>query len=116
MPNGTDIIDKQIAEAIARIDLVLDRNVRLVWVVLAMSSVIFIVGAVLLLIGFKNGDWKILTPSALMTGLLYWPINKILTIRKENIQLAVVPALIKTLPPEKAAEQIIKLIEKLDTK
>lgn len=108
-----EIIDKQIEEAITRIDQVLDRNIRLVWIVTTMSVVIFGIGASLMILGFQSGDWRILAPSALITALLYWPINKILTIRKENIQLAVVPALIKSLPPEKAAEEIIKLIDKL---
>ena len=107
------VVDKQIEEAINRIDEVLKRNVQMVNLVIFMSVIIFIIGAFLLVIGFRSDDWKILTPSALITGLLYWPINKIITIRKENIQLAVVPALIRTLPPEKAAEEIIKLIEKI---
>lgn len=109
----TNITDQQIEDAIKRIDQVLQKNLQLVWIVIGMSIGIFFLGFVLFVIGFKNADWRILTPSALITGLLYWPINKILTIRKENIQLAVVPALIRTLPPEKAAEEIIKLIEKL---
>lgn len=110
----TKIIEDQITEAIERIDKVLSKNERTVWVVISMSVIIFAIGSALLVIGFESGDWRVLTPSALMTGLLYWPINKILKIRKENIQLAVVPALIRTLPPEKSAEEIIKLIGKLD--
>ena len=109
----TKIIEDQIQDAIDRIDSVLKRNEQTVWLVVAMSMIIFAIGLILLIIGFNSRDWRVLTPSALMTGLLYWPINKILQIRRENIQLAVVPALIRTLPPEKAAEEIIKLIEKL---
>lgn len=107
------IIDKQILDALCRIDDVLERNKKIVWVVIIMALAIFVVGLLLLIIGFKSRDWRVLTPSAIITGLLYWPIKTLLKIRKENIEIAVVPALVKTLPPEKAAEEIIKLIEKI---
>jgi hypothetical protein len=110
-PNN--IIDDQINEAIQRIDIVLERNIKIFWLVIVMSVFIFAVGTVLMVIGMQSNDWRLLVPSAFITGLLYWPINKIISIRKENIQLAVVPALIRMLPADKAAEQIIKLIENL---
>ena len=108
-----DITRQQIDDALTRIDRVLNTNRQTVWHVVSMASVIFVLGVSLFVVGIKTGDWKILTPSAVITGLLYWPIDKILRIRKENIELAVVPALVRTLPPEKAAEEIVKLIEKL---
>ncbi len=88
----------------------------MVWIVTWMAAAIFVIGISLLIVGVQAKDFRLVVPSAVLTGFLYWPINKILQIRKENIQLSVVPALIQTLPPEKAAEEIVKLIEKLDPK
>jgi len=113
MEQDSSAINRQITEALDRIDQVLEGNKKLVWIVVIMALAIFALGLLLLIIGFNAGDWRILTPSAVVTALLYWPINKILKIRKENIELAVVPALVRTLPPEEAAEEIIKLIDKI---
>ena len=101
----------QIIDTLERIDTVIKSNRTTVRIVTAMSIAIFAVGITLLLLGFESGDWMVLTPSALITGLIYWPVNKILAIRKETMHLAVVPALVTALPPEQAAEEIIKLIE-----
>lgn len=113
MEHDQELIDKQIADAVDRIDRVLEKNKNLVLTVVIMAVLIFALGMMLLIIGSTSGDWRILTPSAIVTGLLYWPINRVLRIRKENIALAVVPVLVKTLPPEQAAKEIVKLISKV---
>ena len=114
MDTQQNTVNSQIDDAIRRIDDIIKDNRKYVWIVVCMTIGIFMLGCVLIILGFESGDWRVLTPSIIVTAFLYWPINKIIKIRKENISLAVVPSLVKTLPPEKAAEEIVKLIKKLN--
>jgi len=97
-----------------RIDAVLVSNRRAEQVVVGMSIMIFLIGAALTIIGAINDLPALYTPSLIIEAFLYWPINKILKIRKENIALAAAPALIATLPPEQAATEMVKLLEKVN--
>jgi len=60
-----------------------------------------------------TGKYLWSTPSAVTTGLLYYPLREIKDIRQKNIALATAPILISQLPADKAAEQIQKLLEQL---
>jgi hypothetical protein len=97
------------------VNQVLQRNERILWIVISMALGIFILGISLLLIGIITKDWRILAPSSIITGLLYWPINMIHKMRVENMVLLLAIALVpvESLPPEKAAEQIGKVIDRI---
>lgn len=97
-----------------RIDDVLTSNKRNEIVVIILSSMIFVIGVVLILVGLAKEQPFIYGASLIIQCLLYWPINKILTIRKENVALAAAPALIATLPPDQAAAEMVKLLEKVN--
>lgn len=97
-----------------RIDDVLASNRRNEVVVIVLSSMIFVIGLLLIIVGLMDGQPFIYGTSLIIQGLLYWPINKILTIRKENVALAAAPALISTLPPEQAAAEMVKLLERVN--
>jgi len=97
-----------------RIDGVLASNKRNEVFVTVLSAMIFLIGLVLIVVGLAKEQPFIYGTSLIIQGLLYWPINKILTIRKENIALAAAPALISTLPPEQAAAEMVKLLEKVN--
>jgi hypothetical protein len=58
-----------------------------------------------------TGQFAWSTPSAITTGLLYWPLREIKDIRAKNIALATAPMLITQLPRAKAAEEIQKLLQ-----
>jgi hypothetical protein len=94
-----------------RIDQVLDANKRSQTLIFSLSVGIFILGIVLVIVGAFLGKPWIVAPSILIEALLYWPINQIIKIRRQNIALAAAPALIATLPPEQAAGEMIKLLE-----
>ena len=111
---GLNIVTNTADRGLYYINQILDRNQKIVWLVVSMALAIFILGISLLLIGITARDWRILTSSGIITAFLYWPINKILKIRMENIVLlsiALVP--IEFLPPEKAAEQLLKIIDRI---
>ncbi len=97
-----------------RIDGVLAQNRRAETIVLCMSIMIFVIGIGLIAAAMASDLPILYAPAVLLDCFLYWPINKILAIRKENIALAAAPALIATLPPAKAATEMVKLLEKVN--
>ncbi len=97
----------------ARIDQVIQKNNKFETTIICMSIGIFLIGGTAFIYGFFIGNVFVVTPSVIITGLLYWPIKKLEKIRKENISLAVIPTLIENLPPEKAALELIKLLSKI---
>ena len=97
-----------------RLDHVLANNRRAENIIFVMSVFVFLIGAGLIIVGALNSEPAIYGPSIIIEGFLYWPIKEILKIRKENIALAAAPVLISTLPPEQAAKEMIKLLEKVN--
>jgi hypothetical protein len=87
----------------------IDRTV--VRAVLVMAVAIFVLGISLLLIGLISKDWKVAAPSPFITGFMYWPINKVLKIRMESMILTTALTLVEPLPPEAAADYMMKVIE-----
>lgn len=99
-----------------RIDAVLAGNKRTENIVIGMAVLIFVLGIALVAVGATAQQPLIYGSSLILEAFLYWPINKILQIRKENITLAATPALIASLPPEQAAAEMVKLLEKVNGK
>ncbi len=97
----------------ARIDQAINNNEKFEIVIICMSIGIFLIGASAFVYGMFIGNVFVVTPSIIITGLLYWPIKKLEKIRKENIALAVIPTLIKNMPPEDAALELSKLLSKI---
>ena len=95
------------------VNQILKRNERILWIAVSMALAIFVLGVSLLLIGFITKDWRILAPSGIITGLLYWPINKILKIRMVNIVLTIAVVAAESLPPEKAIEEVSETIKRV---
>lgn len=96
-----------------RIDEVLEKNRIHEIAIIIMAIFIFLLGTVALIYGMLKNNAFIVAPATLITGALYWPINEIKKIRKENIALAAIPSLISALPPEEAARELVKLLNKL---
>lgn len=102
--------NKQILE---RIDIVLKENRGLQNIFIFLSVTLFICGIMGILYTIFTNQPFWLIPPAFTTFFLKYPIEKILKLREKNIALATVPALITSLPPDKASVEIQKLIEKL---
>lgn len=96
-----------------RIDQVLDRNKIHEIAIMVMAGFIFVLGLGALIYGISTNQVLIVAPSTLVTACLYWPIGRINKMRKENIALAAIPSLIAALPPEEAARELVKLLDKL---
>lgn len=100
-------------ETLSRIDEVLNVNRRIEWTYIILTVVLFLAGIACIIMALVTGKYLWSTPSAVTTGLLYYPLREIKDIRQKNIALATAPILISQLPPDKAAEQIQKLLEQL---
>jgi hypothetical protein len=100
-------------EVIKRIDKVLSENRRVENIYIALTSALFITGITCFITALISGDFVWSTPSAVTTGLLYYPLKEIKDLRRQNIALATAPVLIAQLPPDKAVSEIIKLLNNL---
>jgi hypothetical protein len=100
-------------ETLARIDSVIDQNKRIENIFIGFSIILFLCGIACFISAIITGKYVWSSPSFVTTSLLYFPIKEIKKIRQYNIALASAPALIKKLPPELAALEIQKLIQRL---
>ena len=100
-------------EVNSRIDSVINSNEKHANAIVRMAVCIFILGLIALIYGMVTGNVFIVAPSTLFSAALYWPINEIKKMRKENISLAAIPTLIATLPPDDAARELVKLLARL---
>jgi hypothetical protein len=94
-----------------RVDQALERGKRSEQLIIALSVMIFLLGAGLIITGIALSSAAVAAPSIVLEAFLYWPIRQIVRIRKENIALATAPALIAALPPGEAATEMVKLLE-----
>ena len=102
-----------IEEILSRIDLVIKENKRIEWTYIILTTILFGTGISCFIVALITGHFAWSTPSAITTGLLYWPLKEIKDIRQKNIALATAPMLITQLPKMKAAEEIQKLLHSL---
>jgi len=101
------------AEILKRIDDVLLDNKRIESLYIILTVILFGTGITCFISALMTGQYLWSTPSAVTTGLLYWPLKEIKEIRRKNIALATAPVLITQLPRAKAAEEIQKLLQTL---
>lgn len=100
-------------QIIGRIDEVLRQNRRIEWIYIGFTGILFCTGIACFIAALSTGNFAWSTPSAITTGLLYWPLREIKEMRNKNIALATAPMLITQLPPDKSAEEIQKLLQNL---
>jgi hypothetical protein len=102
-----------IEEILKRIDDVLVQNKRIEWIYIILTVLLFATGISCFIVAIVTGQFAWSTPSAITTGLLYWPLKEIKSIRQKNIALATAPMLITQLPKARAAEEVQKLLQTL---
>lgn len=100
-------------QILQRIDIVLDRNKRIEWTYILLTITLFGTGIACFITALITGEFAWSTPSAITTGLLYWPLKEIKDIRQKNIALATAPMLITQLPTDQAVIEIQKLLQNL---
>lgn len=100
-------------EIIARIDAVIKQNRKTEWLFCSLLVVLFLAGIISIVFAIISKEYLWATPSVITTVLLKWPLKQIKRMRDKNIALATAPMLIDSLPSEKAAEEIQKMLTKL---
>lgn len=97
-----------------RIDQALTNARRLENILILLTTSLFALGMVLLILGFILKTNTAIGFGATIEALLVWPINKIMIIRDKNIQLGIIPALTNTIQDEQEkAKILLKLIDNL---
>ncbi|MBU0533455.1 MAG: hypothetical protein KJ887_01460 [Candidatus Omnitrophica bacterium] len=100
-------------EIIERIDIVIKGNKKTEWIYIILSIILFLLGITCFIVALITREFAWSTPSVITTLLIYPSLKEILKIRQKNIALATAPILITQLPPDKAAEEIQKLLQTL---
>lgn len=95
----------------ARVDQALSRNARAEYIIIALSAAIFLLGVGLLAVSYVEKNPYVATGSLLLQGFLYWPIQQIRQLRRENIMLQTVPAVVAMIDPVEAAKEIRKMLD-----
>ncbi len=103
----------EIKEILERIDIVIKDNKKVEWTYIILSILLFLLGITCFIVALVTGKFAWSTPSAITTLLLYPSLKAIKEMRQKNIALATAPMLITQLPPDKAAEEIQKLLQTL---
>lgn len=102
-----------INDTLNRIDDVLGQNRKIEWTYIILTVLLFGCGIACMICALVSGNYVWSSPSAVTTGLLYWPLKEIKGIRRNNIALATAPILIATLPPQEAAKELQILLHTL---
>ncbi len=97
----------------ARVDRALQDNRRDENIIVAMAIGIFLLGVATVVLAYWRLNPYFATGTVVLQGFLYWPVREILKLRKDNLILQPLPVLVSSLPPEKAADEIKKLLEHL---
>jgi hypothetical protein len=110
-----------VAERVAaRIQLALNRNWHLELVAIAGIGTLFFAGIGLIIAAIVTGKPQIGFIGALLEGTIYYPMGKLLELRRENVRLQVVPEFIQFADSvgtqqsqDLAVALVMKLIERL---
>ena len=96
-----------------RVDHALALNRRAENVVISMAVSIFVLGGGIIIVGYLVENAYVSGGAMIIQLTLYWPIREILKLRRDNIILQILPAMISNLPTQQAAQEIKKLLEYL---
>jgi len=94
-----------------RVDRALRANARAEKIIMGLAVSIFVLGILSIILAYRHTNPYIASGTALLQGFLYWPISAIRQLRRENVSLQVVPVLVESLSPDRAGDEIAKLLE-----
>ncbi|RWQ28341.1 hypothetical protein [Mesorhizobium sp.] len=102
-----------IDQILKRIDDVLKDNRRTETIYILMTVLLFGagIGCLIQAVYMREFLWSV--PPVATTALLHYPMTQIRDLRAKNIALATAPLLISTLPVDKAAEEMVRLLKSL---
>lgn len=98
-----------IAQINNRVDGALRSNRRAEYIVIGMAIGIFVSGVSALFVAYWQQNPYIGGGGVILNGFLYWPIQEVLKLRRDNLLLQVLPVMLAQLSPEDASTEIKKL-------
>ena len=96
-----------------RVDQALGDNRRAETIVIMMAIAIFVLGAAAFVFAYWRQNPYVAGGGLLFQALLYWPIREVLKLRRDNLILQTLPALVSSLPADSVAQEITKMLEHL---
>jgi hypothetical protein len=99
-----------------RVDKALADNRRAELLVISMAMASFLLGLAVVLIGYRATNPYVSTMAVPFQGLLYLPIREIVKLRRDNLILQTVPAIVTALPARRASDEIVRTLEFLRRK
>jgi hypothetical protein len=96
-----------------RVDEALAVNRRAERIITWMTVGIFFLGLAVVVVGYWAVNPYISGGAIFLEGILYWPIRELLKLRRENLSLQIVPAILTALPPEVVAQEFVNLLKSL---
>ena len=94
-------------------DKALAENRRAEYIIIGMAVSIFLLGLTIVVVGYWSVNAYVTGAAMLFQGLLYWPIREILKLRRDNLILQTLPAMVAALPPDRAADEVVKFLDYL---
>jgi hypothetical protein len=85
-------------------------NRRAEVIVVAMAAAMFLLGISLVVIAYLRINHYFATGTLVAQILLYWPMREIIRLRRDNLVLQTVPAIVAALPPSQAAKELSMLL------
>jgi len=95
----------------SRVEQALAANRRAEVIIIGMAILIFILGLVIAGVGYHAMNPYITGGAMLFQSALYFPIRRIGRLRRDNIILQTFPVIMAALPPDRAADEIVKLLD-----
>ena len=105
--------DEVIREVAVYINDTIRRNRRGERLIIALLVAQFLAGLALLLVGAVLERWFLIVPGGLLSALLFWPVNKLTSLRANNLRLQLLPELLRLAEEEEAQQLAAKLINQL---
>ena len=110
--------DEVLREVAERTNDIIRRNRRDERLVVALLVSQFLAGLALLTAGAALERWFLVVPGGLLSALLFWPVNRLIALRANNLRLQLLPELLRLADEERsqqlAAALVNRLIDKLE--
>lgn len=97
----------------ARVDRALEANRKAEYLILCLAGGLFALGVASTLVAYSLRNPYFFAASLVIDTLLLFPILEIRKLRRENVVLQSLPALIYPLSPSEAARQIVETLKYL---
>jgi hypothetical protein len=111
-PSADEVTRAKLQQLNTRIDAAIQQNRHGEYTAMALSTLLFLVGLTLLVLGFLQRDFAAIGVGALLDTVVMWPIKNIIALRSQNIRLAVLPGMLDLLPPQEALQVWKQFYEK----